>query len=297
MLQVGDCQVRRIVEWAGPAFTPEEFLLNFDTGILKRRPELATARLIDPASGMLVISLHSFVIRTRHHTVLIDTCAGNCKPRAGRLFGDMLQTNYLGKLSRLGLAPENIDYVFCTHLHWDHVGWNTQLLNGRWVPTFPNAKYVLAKSEFDHWETCLREGPASLHTKGMEDSILPLLETKQAVFVSEGFSVDDNLTIRSSPGHSPGHVVIDLQSNGQSVTFSGDAIHHPLQFADPHCSSIACWDPIQAGVTRQQLLEEHVESGKLLLPAHFPTPTACRVSHHNEAFSFEFADFDGRDWS
>ncbi len=297
MLQIGDCQIRRIVEQEGPTFLPQDFLLGFHPDLLRQHPKAATAALIDPATGALVLSFHSFIVTTRHHTVLIDTCCGNDKSRPGRAIGDALQTDYLARLHRMGFAPEEIDYVFCTHLHWDHVGWNTRLEGGRWVPTFANAKYVFARKEFDAWQACLAAGEGSLHVAALQDSVLPIIDAGQAVFVDDGFTLDDNLIIEASPGHAPGHISIQLQSGGQSVSFTGDAIHHPLQIAEPGLATIACWDPAAAIATRRRILEHHSETGALILPAHFPAPTACRISCRHERFEFAFPKIPRDGWS
>ena len=292
MLQIGECQIHRIVESERPAFQPQDFLLGFDPDLLRRHPKVAAPQLIDPVSGALVMSFHSFVVRTRHHTVLIDACCGNDKPRPGRAFGDMLKSDYLNRLHRAGFAASDIDFVFCTHLHWDHVGWNTRLEGGRWVPTFPNAKYVIARAEFEAWNTRFLAGDRSLHVAALQDSVLPLVQAGQAIFVEDGFAVDDNLVVEASPGHAPHHISIRLRSGGEQASFVGDAIHHPIQIAEPGLATVACWDPALAIATRQRILEEHSESGALLMPAHFPTPTACHVCEARAGAAFDFAFTD-----
>src|SRR5438445_11453133 len=149
--RIGDFEVCRVAEFEGPFLTPAEFFPDFDPEVVRANAEILGPRLIEPASGKLLFSFHTFVVKTGHHTILIDSCLGNDKERPTRPQFHRMRTPYIADLARVGVKPEEVDYVMCTHLHWDHVGWNTRLDNGRWVPTFPNARYVMAKNEFDYW--------------------------------------------------------------------------------------------------------------------------------------------------
>jgi glyoxylase-like metal-dependent hydrolase (beta-lactamase superfamily II) len=176
----------------------------------------------------------------------------------------------------------------CTHLHWDHVGWNTRLENGRWVPTFPNARYVMARREFAHWEGVHRNGEDTPHRLAFEDSVLPVVRTGQSVLVDDDYALEDGLWFESAPGHTPGNVVIHARSGDQTGVFMGDVIHHPLQLLKPEWSTLACTDPELSRKTRTRLIEEHAARGTRLLPAHFPAPTVGRIVRHGSAYSYAF---------
>jgi glyoxylase-like metal-dependent hydrolase (beta-lactamase superfamily II) len=235
LAQIGNFAVDRVVELEFPAFVVREFFpACTDAELADGKARLG--KLITP-DDKLLMSFHSFVVRTPKHTILVDTCCGNNKPRPARADFSMLQTNYLADLAALGVKPEEVDYVMCTHLHWDHVGWNTQLLDGRWVPTFPNAKYIMAKREYDHWDAMYAKGDKSnMHVLSFEDSVLPIKRAEQAVLVSDDFELEKGLWLEPCPGHTPGLVLINLESGGKRGVFVGDAIHHQLQFIYPDIS-------------------------------------------------------------
>jgi glyoxylase-like metal-dependent hydrolase (beta-lactamase superfamily II) len=255
---------------------------------LRAHPDLAGPRLVDPATGHLVFSFHSFVIRTGHHTILIDTCLGNDKERPTRPQFHRLRSGYLADLTAIGVGPETVDYVMCTHLHWDHVGWNTRLDNGRWVPTFPNARYVMARREYDHWHAVQQRGEDSPHRLAFEDSVLPVVASGQGQLVDEDFALEDGLWFEAAPGHTPGNIVIHARSRDDRALFSGDVLHHQLQLAKPEWSTLACTDGDLSRRTRIRLIEEHAERGTRLLPAHFPAPTAGRIIRHGSAYRYAF---------
>ena len=286
--RIGDFEVRRIAEYEGPFIGPADFFPDFDPEVLRSNPEMAGPRLIDPATGKLIFSFHSFIVKTAHHTILIDSCLGNDKERPTRPQFHRLRTPYLADLAAAGIQPEQVDYVMCTHLHWDHVGWNTRLENGRWVPTFPNARYVMARHEFEHWEAFQQRGEYSPHRLAFEDSVLPVVRTGQSQLVDDDFALEDGLWFEGAPGHTPGNVVIHARSRGDRAIFLGDVIHHQLQLAKPEWSTLACTDRELSRKTRTRLIQEHAEHGTRLLPAHFPAPTAGRIVRHGSAYRYEF---------
>jgi glyoxylase-like metal-dependent hydrolase (beta-lactamase superfamily II) len=255
---------------------------------LRENPDLTGPRLIDAASGRLVFSFHSFVIKTGRHTILIDSCLGNDKERPARPQFHRLRTPYLADLAAAGVRPEEVDYVMCTHLHWDHVGWNTRLVDGSWVPTFPNARYVMARREFEHWQGVQQRGEDTPHRTAFEDSVLPVVRTGQSLLVGDDFALEDGLWFESAPGHTPGNIVIHARSRDDHAVFMGDVVHHQLQLAKPEWSTRACSDMDLSRRTRTRLIEEHAERGTLLLPAHFPAPTAGRIVRHGSAYRYVF---------
>ena len=159
--------------------------------------------------------MQTYVVRTSHHTILIDSCVGNDKDRPTRPHWHLkTDDTYLNALAEHGIAPEAIDFVMCTHLHSDHVGWNTRLDNGRWVPTFPNARYIFSKKELEAWRDV---GYEKFSRTPFEDSVLPVLEAGRAELVTDDYALDDEVFLESTPGHTPGHVAISLRSKGASA--------------------------------------------------------------------------------
>ena len=289
LTQIGSFEVHRVTEYEGPFLAPQEFFPDFNPEIVRANADLLGPRLIDPASGRLMFSFHSFVIKTGHHTILVDSCLGNDKERPTRPQFHRMRSSYLADLAAAGVHPEAVDIVMCTHLHWDHVGWNTRLENGHWVPTFPNARYVMARREYNHWEGAFRQpGDDTPHRRAFEDSVLPVVRTGQSQLVDDDFALEDGLWFEPAPGHTPGNVVIHARSGDASAVFMGDVIHHPLQLIKPEWSTFACSDRDLSRQTRTRLIEEHAERGTRLLPAHFPTPTVGHIVRHRDAYRYDF---------
>ena len=286
--RIGDFEVHRISEFEGPFIAPEVFFPDYDPEVVHANPDMAGPALIDPATGKLVFSFHSFIVKTGHHTILIDSCLGNDKERPTRPQFHRLRTPYLADLANAGVKVEDVDYVMCTHLHWDHVGWNTRLENGRWVPTFPNARYIMARREFDHWQAVQQRGENSPHRLAFEDSVLPVVRTGQSVLVDDDYALDDGFWFEAAPGHTPGNVVIHARSRDDRAVFLGDILHHQFQLMQPQWSTAACSDPALSRQTRMRLIEEHAERGTRLLPGHFPAPTVGRIVRRENAFRYAF---------
>ncbi len=287
-LQIGQFNVSRVVETEGPIFEPDFIFPDAtEDAVAPHRGRLAP-RFIDPESGLLILSFHSFVLRTEHHVIVVDTCVGNDKERPHRPGWHRRQGPYLANLAAAGVRPEEVDVVMCTHLHADHVGWNTRLENGRWVPTFPNAKYVFAKAEFDFWqrETAAAPADAPLNHDSFEDSVLPVVAAGQALMVASDHQIEDGVWLEPAPGHTPGNVVLNLASGGARAVLAGDVIHHPLQLAYPQWSSCFCSDADMSRATRKALLERWSESGEVVLTAHIATPTALRLRRAGDGFDF-----------
>src|SRR5271167_4081318 len=285
-LAAGDLAIHRIIEQETtflpalemlPGLTPEQLAEN--------RPWMKKAGAIDD-DDVLILCFQSYIVKTPHHTILIDSCIGNDKPRPLRPKWNMKNDDtYARGLKAAGVSVDEIDYVMCTHLHVDHVGWNTRLENGRWVPTFPKARYVMARREFAHWEGVHREGGDTPHHLAFEDSVLPVVRTGQSVLVDDDYALEDGLWFESAPGHTPGNVVIHARSGDQTGMFMGDVIHHPLQLLKPEWSTLACTDPELSRKTRTRLIEEHAARGTRLLPAHFPAPAVGRIVRHGSAYT------------
>ena len=177
--------------------------------------------------------------------------------------------------------------LFRSHLHVDHIGWYTELKDGRWVPTFPNAKYLMAQREFDNWNPATRTlPPLPLQGSCFEDSVRPVLERGQAVMVDDGHEIDDALKVEASYGHTLGHCSLRATSRGETGIFCGDIMHSPIEMTYPHVNTYACEDQAAARATRRKLLEEAAEYGHTLIPAHFPHPySTAKVKRAGDGFS------------
>ncbi|MBM3343378.1 MAG: MBL fold metallo-hydrolase [Betaproteobacteria bacterium] len=286
--RIGNFEVHRVSEYEGPFIEPHVFFPDYDPAVLKANPDMAGPRLVDPATGKLVFSFHSFVVKTGRHTILIDSCIGNDKPRPTRPQFHQIKSPFLADLAAVGVKPEEVDFVMCTHLHWDHVGWNTRLTNGQWVPTFPNARYIMARREFEHWQAFQKRGEESPHARAFEDSVLPVVASGQSVLVNDDYAFEDGLWFEPAPGHTPGNVVIHARSGENRAVFLGDVIHHQFQLMQPAWSTLACTDRELSKKTRTRLIEEYAESGMRLLPGHFPAPTAGKIVRKGDAFRYAF---------
>ncbi|MDP6708917.1 MAG: MBL fold metallo-hydrolase [Alphaproteobacteria bacterium] len=284
---LGEISLARVLESEGPYAEPTNLLPDATPENLAPHMDWLQPRVFDPATGMLVLAVQSYVVRTRHHTILIDTCVGEEKERYHNASWNMRRdTRYLADLAAMGLAPEDIDFVMCTHLHPDHVGWNTRLVDGRWVPTFPNAKYVFSQTEYDFWEPKAKRDNRKFGDGAIGDSVFPVVEAGQALMVATDHALDDEVWLEPSPGHTPGHVSIRLASGGEEAVMSGDLIHSPIQCAEPDWCTVACFDKDQARATRRAFLEDCAETGRLALTAHFPSPSIGRFTRQGEVYRF-----------
>jgi glyoxylase-like metal-dependent hydrolase (beta-lactamase superfamily II) len=285
--RVGEVEIRRVLEHEMPFVQPAILYPEVTPEIIAKHRAWLEPDVLDPATGQLVIAFHSFVILSPKTTILVDTCTGNDKQRPHKTRYHQKNWPYLQILAAAGFQPEQIDIVLCTHLHADHVGWNTRLVDGRWVPTFPRAKYLIAREEWEHWRvTELRERYTT--DPYFEDSVFPVVESGQVEFVSMDHAIDDWVWLEPSAGHTPGHVNVRIRCGEAQAVMCGDIMHTALQCAEPRINSCFCIDPEEARRTRQAFLEQHAETPMLVMPAHFPTPTAGWVRARGTEFRFEF---------
>ncbi|AJP72523.1 hypothetical protein TS85_13165 [Sphingomonas hengshuiensis] len=246
----------------------------------------------DPASSTLMLSMHSFVVTLNGRNVLIDSCNGNCKQRSVPSV-HMLDTPYLSNLAAIGLAPEDIDMVMCTHLHFDHVGWNTRLENGRWVPSFPNARYIFGKRDYEHWAAQDMVPP---HREAFDDSVLPVVEAGLADIVDVEsptaalLEIGDGIWLEPAFGHSPGCCTIHARAGGAEAIFWGDVIHHPIQLVRPGLPLAFDDDPAAAVAVRKSVLERVADSDTMCFPAHFRGTSAGQVLRDGDAYRYRFAE-------
>lgn len=286
--QLGDCTVQRVTERTIDSFTPAFLFPDSTPGLLGRHAGWLGADCADTASNQLRLSIHTWVLRTQgphgQRTILIDTCIGNFKQRPGKAFFHQLDTPYLARLAAAGVVPDEVDLVLNTHLHTDHVGWNTRWLDGRWVPTFPRARYVFPQHELELVRT--HEG----HLRQVyEDSVKPVLDSGQAETVPpDGAAVGDGLRFVPTPGHTAGHMSIWLESAGQRALFAGDVMHHPVQVREPQLSSVFCDSPAQATQTRLALLAELAACNARYFSSHFPGSSVGRIASEGTGFAWRF---------
>jgi len=243
-------------------------------------------RFVNLVTNQLRMSYHSMVLRTSQGNVLIDTCIGNDKERPLIDRWHKQQFPYLERLAKLQLAPSDIDYVCCTHFHADHVGWNTRLENGVWVPTFPNARYLFAEPEISYWDKVQREQPEHIFTQSYNDSVLPVVEAGQADIVAPDYEIVTGVQLRPAFGHSPGNIVVEVNAGDDRAVLSGDVMHHPVQIERPDWNSVFDQDPVMAQATRLELLQRIADNRTHLIGAHFAGPTAVTVSETNGRFTY-----------
>jgi glyoxylase-like metal-dependent hydrolase (beta-lactamase superfamily II) len=288
-VRIGAATVSRIEESYAPNFEAAKFFADWRPEVVDQHRDWMVPDHYDPASGFIKLSVHSWLIRIGGRTILIDACVGNHKPRPARPMWHMMETPWLERLAEAGVRPEQIDMVMCTHLHMDHVGWNTRLDNGRWVPTFPNARYVFSQADYDHYLALDRDpekGP--VNHGSFRDSVLPVVEAGLAQMVNGAHTLDEHLAIEPAPGHTPGTVAIKLGSQGQQALFCGDILHHAVQVFHPEWNSFACADAIKARKSRRKVLEDCAGSGALLMPAHFGAPFVCHIETRGSRFTPRF---------
>jgi glyoxylase-like metal-dependent hydrolase (beta-lactamase superfamily II) len=286
---IGAAKITRIEESYEPNFEAKTFFSDWRDEIVAEHLPWMVPNHFEPATGWIKLSVHSWLIEIGGRRILIDTCIGNHKDRPLRPKWHQMNTPYLERLAKAGVTPEQIDMVMCTHLHVDHVGWNTRLDNGRWVPTFPNARYVFSKTDYDYFLQLDRDpktGPASHGS--LRDSVLPVVEAGLAQMVDGAQRIEEHLAVEPAPGHTPGHVVIKLASQSGQAFFCGDAIHHAIQVHHPEWNSFACLDQEGARRTRRKLLEDCAGSGALLAPGYFGAPHCCHIDAKGNGFTPRF---------
>jgi glyoxylase-like metal-dependent hydrolase (beta-lactamase superfamily II) len=214
--------------------------------------------------------------------MLVDTCVGNDKDRGGRRPFHMLRTDFLDRLTAAGFPPESIDVVVCTHLHVDHVGWNTRLADGRWIPTFPRARYLFARAEWEHWTSETDDDTKRI----MADSVGPIVDAGLADLVDADHRVSDEIWLMPTPGHTPGHASVRLSAGGADAVITGDLMHHPVQVGEPEWGSNFDSDVAAARVTRRAFCERYADRPVAVLGTHFHHPTAGRIVRRDGGHRF-----------
>jgi glyoxylase-like metal-dependent hydrolase (beta-lactamase superfamily II) len=230
--------------------------------------------------GRLKMSIHSLVVETPTRRIVVDTGLGNDKQGRNVPTWNNRKEPFLETMTAAGFAPDSIDTVLCTHLHVDHVGWNTRLVDGKWVPAFANARYVFGRTEYEHWRDHSDEPDKSAV---FNDSVQPIVEAGKADLVASDFRVCDEITLIPTPGHSPGHMSLHIHSDGEQGLLTGDVAHHPCQMAHLDWSSTADSDPVQSIVTRRELFGRFADTPTLVIGGHF---NAGHIRRDGDAFKF-----------
>jgi glyoxylase-like metal-dependent hydrolase (beta-lactamase superfamily II) len=226
------------------------------------------------------MSIHSLVVETPSHRIVVDTGLGNDKEGRKVPTWNNRKTPFLEKLTQAGFPPDSVDTVLCTHLHVDHVGWNTSLVAGKWIPTFPNARYVFGRSEYEHWRDHSGEPDQAAV---FEDSVKPIVDAGKAELIASDIRFCDEITMIPTPGHSPGHMSIHIKSEGEEALLTGDVAHHPCQMAHLDWSSTADFDPAQSAATRRELFSRFADHPTLVIGGHFD---AGYIERDGNAFKF-----------
>lgn len=273
--QIGDFKVTRIIEMEVAGGT--KFILPDATKEAAGELSWMVPHFMTD-EGRLIMSIHALVVDTGDKRILVDTCIGNDKERNIPGWNN-LQTSFLTDLESAGYPRESIDVVLCTHLHVDHVGWNTMLVDGAWVPTFPNARYLLARTEYEYWTNGEAE---DAYGDVMGDSVAPVVDAGLVDLVELDHEVCAGVQFEATLGHTPGHVSIHLTSGDAEALITGDCIHHPCQMSRPEWASTADFDQNASTATRHRLLSHYVDTDVLFIGTHFATPTAGYVKHHDD---------------
>ena len=281
--KIGDVTVTRILEM-DTLVMPPEYMLKTTTGTVLKYDWLQS-HYATP-EGHLLSHIQAFVLEIGQLRIMVDPCIGNRKPRHGPAFFNMLNTPFLDHLGRAGFPPEMIDMVLCTHLHLDHVGWNTRLEDGKWIPTFPNARYVFSRIEFEHTKNDNRLEA----DETFSDSVQPIMDCGLGELVEFDHHIADEVWLEPSPGHTPGHCSIRISSDGHDGVITGDMIHHAIQACEPDICSTFCFDEDQARATRRDFLKKCSETGVLVLGTHFGDPTGVYVFPDGDGWKFEVAE-------
>ncbi|HJU28542.1 MAG TPA: MBL fold metallo-hydrolase, partial [Candidatus Binataceae bacterium] len=272
---VGDVRITRLQEQE-PVWKGTMVLGNATAENVKREGDWL--RPFTDENGRFRLSIHAFLVESEGRRIIVDTCVGNDKRRPGFKDWNELHLPFLAEFEKASVALESIDTVVCTHLHLDHVGWNTTLRDGRWTPTFPKARYMMVQKEWDHWSKF--DGSADFKNP-IEDSVRPVIDANLAELVEPGRRLTGEVWLESTPGHTPGHTSVRISSRGENAVITGDMIHNPIQIAHPDWICEFDSDPKLASETRRQFVEKYCDQPVRVLGTHFAGPTAGHIVRRN----------------
>jgi glyoxylase-like metal-dependent hydrolase (beta-lactamase superfamily II) len=273
--KVGDVRITKVIEME-PVVPLNGLLKDPPADATKRYPWLVGDFMADDENVRL--SIHGLVVDTGDRRILVDTCVG--ENREGLALPPST-SSFVEELATAGYAIDDIDTVLCTHLHFDHVGWNTRLVDGKWVPTFPKARYLFGRVEWEHWQVTTGD------YINVDDTVRPVVEAGLADLVETDHAVCDEVRLVPTPGHTPGHVSVVIESGGERAVITGDMAHHPIQFAEPELGMDADTDTSQAAATRRTFLKERAADRALVIGTHFAGRTAGHVVADGDSWRFD----------
>jgi glyoxylase-like metal-dependent hydrolase (beta-lactamase superfamily II) len=285
-IMLGDVEVVRVPEHEWPTRPPEAMFTDVAPEVWQENRAWLAPEFWDADADLLVTCVQTWVLRSGGATILVDTGAGNGKTRPQMPSIDRLDTGFAASLAAAGVVPADVDFVVNTHLHADHIGWNTVPDNGEWAPTFPNARYLFSRAEYEFWNPDGGEGGARpVNKNAFEDSVEPIARAGQAVLFDDAYEIDANLRLELAPGHTPGSAVVSLSSAGDSAVFVGDILHSPVQVLEPGANSCFCEDPAAARATRRRVLSRAADEQALVFPAHLRGAGAAEVERSGSKFA------------
>ncbi len=282
--KAGNATIHRIIEMECGISPIRDFFPTLTADLLdENRSWLAPAGL--DQDDKLVLCFQSYVVQIGGHNILVDSCIGNDKDRPHRPMWHKKKDNaFMSGLAAANLTPNDIDFVMCTHLHVDHIGWNTKLENGRWVPTFPKARYIFSKTELDFWIEQNKKTPLAQ----IQDSVIPIVEAKRCDIVTSDHQLNDLVALIPTPGHTIDHYAVTLGKDGRDAVFTGDLIHSPLQARYPELPMYVDYNAAMGGATRRKFLESYCDTNTVCCFAHFPSPSKGHVRRWGDGFKCDY---------
>jgi glyoxylase-like metal-dependent hydrolase (beta-lactamase superfamily II) len=280
--QIGEVKITRIVELEIPIPYDEKapFMREAKPEVLTEMPWLYPDFVT--SEGHLRLSIHALLVDAPGLRLVVDTCIGNDKPR-GITGGQSLQTDFLDKFETAGWQRETVDCVVCTHLHVDHVGWNTMKTGDTWEPTFPNARYLIGRDEYAFWSKDESDDQVPV----MADSVTPIFDAGLAELVDMDHVVSPEIRLVPTTGHTPGHVSVMIESQGKEAMITGDFMHHPCQIAHPDWTVGFDTDQSAAAACRDRVFADLVDSSVLVIGTHFASPTAGNIVRDGDTYKFD----------
>lgn len=286
-IMVGDVEITRIEEAHGPVgLTAEQYIPEVPAQAWQRHEPMLVPDHLDAQTRLAQVALQSWLVRSEGQVILIDTGVGNDKQRPSvPVWHQQTSDTYLRNLALAGVRPEDVDLVVNTHLHVDHVGWNTRF-DDEWVPTFPRATYLMPTIEFEYWNPENNPNVAGgVNENVYEDSVAPVHAAGQVTLWDSEHIIDGHLRLEAAPGHTPGFSVLKLHSGNEVALFASDLVHNPVQIPEAAHNSCFCEDPAAARATRRALLGWAVDQQAVVLPAHFSGKGAVRVGRDDAGFA------------
>ncbi len=284
---LGEVEIFRVIEWRGQLMPGPALLPDTTERTWRENADWLAPDHWDADTELVVAAIQTWVLRSGGRTILIDTGVGNDRERPGRELFHRRHSDFPERMARAGVHPDDVDIVINTHVHGDHVGWNTHDVDGEWVPAFPNAQYLIPAADEAYF------GPGNNYADGRrpddefmyEDSIAPVHRAGQSILWENAYRIDENLTLESAPGHTPGSSVVRLASGGDRAVFVGDMVHSPMQLLHPSCSSCLCLNPREAAITRRRVVERASDERELVIPAHLGGSGAVEVRRAGAGFA------------